>query len=76
MIDYIQGIPAEITPTYAVIDCNGLGYEVNITLIDYPAISPGGKVKSSFMSLYAKTLMYCTGLSTEEVASCSDSLSV
>ncbi len=45
MIDYIQGIPAEITPTYAVIDCNGLGYEVNITLIDYPAISPGGKVK-------------------------------
>lgn len=45
MIDYIQGIPAEITPTYAVIDCNGLGYEVNITLIDYPSISPGGKVK-------------------------------
>lgn len=38
MIDYIQGIPAEITPTYAVIDCNGLGYEVNITLIDYPSI--------------------------------------
>ncbi len=45
MIDYIQGIPAEITPTYTVIDCNGLGYEVNITLIDYPAISPWGKVK-------------------------------
>lgn len=39
MIDYIQGTPVEITPTYAVIDCNGLGYEVNITLIDYPGLS-------------------------------------
>ena len=39
MIDYIQGIPAEISPTNAVIDCNGIGYDINITLIDYPRIS-------------------------------------
>ncbi len=45
MIDYIQGLPAEVTPTYAVVDCNGLGYEINITLIDYPRISTSEKVK-------------------------------
>ncbi len=39
MIDYIQGIPAELSPTNAVIDCNGIGYDINITLIDYPRIS-------------------------------------
>lgn len=38
MIDYIEGKIAEATPTYAIIDCNGLGYEINISLIDYTAI--------------------------------------
>lgn len=42
---YINGYPAEVTPTYAVLDCNGLGYEINITLIDYPEISTSEKVK-------------------------------
>ena len=45
MIDYIQGLPAEVTPTYAVVDCNELGYEINVTLIDYPRISTTEKVK-------------------------------
>lgn len=39
MIDYLKGIVAETTPTYTVIECNGVGYEVNITLIDFPSIS-------------------------------------
>lgn len=38
MIDYIKGPIAELTPTYAVIDCSGIGYEVNISLIDYSAM--------------------------------------
>lgn len=39
MIDYIKGPVAELTPTYAVIDCSGIGYEVNISLIDYSAMA-------------------------------------
>lgn len=45
MIDYIKGLPAEVTPTYAVIDCGGVGYEINITLIDFPNIPLTESVK-------------------------------
>lgn len=38
MLDYLDGKLAETTPTYAVIDCGGVGYEVNISLIDYTAM--------------------------------------
>lgn len=45
MIDYIRGKIAELTPTFAVIDCGGIGYEINITLIDYPNIAQDREVK-------------------------------
>ena len=32
MIEYISGPLAQLTPTYAVIDCSGVGYLLNITL--------------------------------------------
>lgn len=38
MIEYIKGELAEITPAMAVIDCNGVGYGVNISLNTYSAI--------------------------------------
>ncbi len=45
MIDYLKGNVAELTPTIAVVECHGVGYEVNITLIDYPNITPGSECK-------------------------------
>lgn len=38
MIEYIKGELAELSPATAVIECNGLGYAVNISLNTYAAI--------------------------------------
>ena len=38
MIEYISGPVAELTPTYAVIDCHGVGYLLNITLPAFTAL--------------------------------------
>ena len=38
MISHINGKLAEKTPTYVVIDCNGFGYKLNISLQTYSAI--------------------------------------
>ena len=38
MIDYIKGQVAEINPTQVVIDCNGVGYSMLISLQTYEAV--------------------------------------
>ncbi len=38
MIEYVKGEIAELSPAMAIIDCNGLGYAVNISLNTYSAI--------------------------------------
>lgn len=45
MIDYIRGQVAELTPTFVVIDCGGVGYQINITLFDYSELSSASEVK-------------------------------
>lgn len=35
MIEYVKGELAEITPTYVVVDCGGVGYFLNISLNTY-----------------------------------------
>lgn len=45
MIEYVSGPIAELTPTTAVIDCHGVGYEVNITLLDYAELEKMEKAR-------------------------------
>lgn len=35
MFDYLRGLLAELTPTYAVVECGGVGYIVTISLQTY-----------------------------------------
>tara|TARA_R110001592_G_scaffold69489_4_gene213242 strand:+ start:55449 stop:56027 length:579 start_codon:yes stop_codon:yes gene_type:complete len=39
MLHYIKGFLVEVNPTTAIVECNGLGYEINIGLNTYSAIS-------------------------------------
>ncbi|MDR0370844.1 MAG: Holliday junction branch migration protein RuvA [Prevotellaceae bacterium] len=39
MIDYIQGTVSELNPTYAVVENNGVGYFINISLPVFSALS-------------------------------------
>lgn len=45
MIEYIRGIVNELTPTQAVIEANGVGYSLLITLNTYTAIQGKGEVR-------------------------------
>ncbi|MBI9032820.1 Holliday junction branch migration protein RuvA [bacterium] len=45
MFNYIKGIVAEITPLYCVIDCNGVGYEIEIPLSTYEKIRSQTELK-------------------------------
>ena len=43
MIDYLRGIIDELTPASATIECNGVGYFVNISLNTYTALQGKGE---------------------------------
>ena len=45
MIEYIKGELAEITPALAVVDCNGVGYGINVSLNTYSAIQNKKEIK-------------------------------
>ena len=44
MIEFLKGRLAEKNPSFVVIDCNGIGYYVNISLNTYSAIGAGEAV--------------------------------
>ena len=52
MIEYIKGEIAELSPASATIDCNGLGYAVNISLNTYAAIQGKKSCKLYICLLY------------------------
>ena len=45
MIEYLKGTLAELTPALAVVDCNGVGYGVNISLNTFSGIQGQDNVK-------------------------------
>lgn len=67
MIEYVSGALVELTPTYAVIDCNGLGYIMNISLSTYVPLesdwakarceSTGGKLPDLKVKLLAHEII-------------------
>lgn len=46
MIEYIKGDIVELTPTQMIIECSGIGYQLNISLTTYSAFNgkPSGKI--------------------------------
>ncbi|HET6243215.1 MAG: Holliday junction branch migration protein RuvA [Bacteroidetes bacterium] len=45
MITHLEGKLVEKTPTYAVIDCGGVGYYLNISLNTFSVLTEGNRVK-------------------------------
>ncbi len=45
MISFIEGNIVEKTPTYAIIECNGVGYHINISLQTYSKLSDSGRCR-------------------------------
>lgn len=52
MIHHLRGKLVEVNPAYAVIDCGGVGYLVNITLNTYTAISGKEEVTLFTLPIY------------------------
>ena len=40
MISYIEGDIKELTPTYIILNCNGIGYLLNISLTTFSKVEP------------------------------------
>ena len=42
MIEYIKGEIVDLTPTYCVLETNGIGYMLNVSLVTYQESPSGG----------------------------------
>lgn len=66
MIEYIKGEIAEITPALAVIECNGIGYGVNISLNTYSAIQGKQSIKLYIYEAIREDAHVLYGFSTKQ----------
>ena len=66
MIEYIKGEIAEITPALAVIDCNGIGYAINISLNTYSAIQGKTNIKLYIHEAIREDAHVLYGFSTKQ----------
>ena len=66
MIEYIRGELVETTPALAVIDCNGIGYAINISLNTYSAIQGKPNVKLYIHEAIREDAHVLFGFSTKQ----------
>ena len=66
MIEYIKGKLDDVTPTMAVVDCNGVGYGVNISLNTFSAIQGKGDVKLYIYEAIREDAYVLYGFSTKQ----------
>lgn len=66
MIEYIRGELVEVTPALAVIDCNGVGYGINISLNTYSAIQGKQSIKLYIHEAIREDAHVLFGFSTKQ----------
>lgn len=66
MIEYLKGELAEVSPAMAVIDCNGVGYGINISLNTYSAIQGKKTVKLYIYEAIREDAYVLYGFSTKQ----------
>lgn len=66
MIEYIKGKLDDVTPTMAVVDCNGVGYGVNISLNTFSAIQGKSDVKLYIYEAIREDAYVLYGFSTKQ----------
>lgn len=72
MISHINGKLVEVTPTFAIVECAGVGYHINISLSTYTAISAAESVKLFIYPIYkedSQTLYGFAGKQEREIFS-------
>ncbi|MBR5541657.1 MAG: Holliday junction branch migration protein RuvA [Bacteroides sp.] len=66
MIEYIRGELVETTPALAVIDCNGIGYGIHISLNTYSAIQGKRNIKLYIHEAIREDAHILFGFSTKQ----------
>ncbi|MEQ9261776.1 MAG: Holliday junction branch migration protein RuvA [Owenweeksia sp.] len=64
MIHHLQGKLSEVNPAFAVVECGGVGYLVNITLNTYTHISSASDVKLYTLPIYKEDAQTLFGFHT------------
>lgn len=52
MIEFLRGEIADLSPTLCVLECGGVGYGVNITLLDYDKLLGAGKETKQLLFIH------------------------
>jgi len=66
MFAYIEGKINELTPTYVVVDCNGVGYFIHISLHTYAAIKDSERAKILTHHIVREDAQLLHGFSSEQ----------